>query len=160
MLENHRAGHVFFAQKFEKHMRYKMEREIRTVFDDFDETNEKGLLKHIATMMARNDKQYQLQFITKSLRDLIAMEMLTYDQKHDGHTYKITVKYAGNTESGTFRASRIRSLVDMSDVMDNETYLAEVIIPTSAELAASLMLQVNDTKIVTDCDIEVGPYNG
>jgi hypothetical protein len=134
-----------------------MKKKLQTIFDRINSADTHELVYHIAKMMALQDKEYQDAVITSQLQDQLAFEMLAFATKTKGQNFEVTCSYAGVTQSSTFRAMELFSIVDgISDKMDVETYMDEVVRPISTELAARVISKVNGPLSETECDISVG----
>lgn len=135
-----------------------MTKQIQTFFDSVNNCNDATiLLKHIAKMMAMRNAEYTDAFAADELRFAIAEEMFAFAHKTKGQNFEVTCSYAGVTESSTFRAIELFSIVyGEHDKMDIETYMEKVVHPISQELAARIISQIDGPLSATECDIKVG----
>ena len=134
-----------------------MQREIHTFFDRVNNCNDATiLLKHIAKMLAMKNQEYTDAYAADDLRYAIAEEMLAFAHKTKGQNYEVTCTYQGVTESSTFRAMELFSIVDGEhDKMGIEEYMDKVVNPISKELAARIISKIDGPLSATSCDIKV-----
>lgn len=135
-----------------------MKKTIHTFFDRVNNCDDNTiLLKHIAKMMAMQNKEYTEAFMADELRYELAGAMLEYDHTHNGVHYEVVCTYRDITEASSFRAHKISGgLIDMScDIMDIEQYMDKVINPVAKELAARVISRVDGPLFEMDCDIQV-----
>ena len=139
-----------------------MTKQIQTFFDIVNNIGNNNddvttLLKHITKMMAMQNHEYTDAFAADELRYAIAEEMLIFARKTKGQNFEVTCSYAGVTESSTFRAMALFSVVyGEQDKMDIETYMDKVVYPISKELAARIINKIDGPLSATECDIKVG----
>lgn len=134
-----------------------MQKTIHTFFDSVNNCNDATtLLKHIAKMMAMRNTEYTDAFAADELRYAIAEEMFAYAHKTKGQNFEVTCSYAGVTESSTFRAKELFSVVyGEHDKMGLEDYMDKVIHPISKELAARIISKIDGPLSANSCEIVV-----
>ena len=134
-----------------------MQKKLLTIFDSINDGSTDSNIRHIAKMMALGNKDYQDAFLADQLQDNLADEMLAYDHKTEGCNYEVVCNYCGVVESSTFRARKLRSVMDLvSDELGIEEYMDKVVRPVSKELAARVISKIEGPLSSTECDIEVG----
>ena len=105
-----------------------MKKHIKTVYDHFDTASDRELLKQVAIMLARHDKEYRDAYIAKSLQEQIA-------------------------EEAGYRGRTINSIIDGKDEMSLEQYARDVVGPVSKELAERVLSKL-PRPLPTELDIE------
>lgn len=135
-----------------------MQKTIHTFFDVVNNCKDATiLLKHIAKMMAMRNQEYTYAFDADELRYAIAEEMLAFAHKTKGQNFEVVCTYQGVTESSTFRAMELFSIVDGDhDKMGIEEYMDKVVNPIAKELAARIISKIDGPLSATSCDIKVG----
>ena len=134
-----------------------MKKKLQTIFDRINSADTHELVYHIAKMMALQNKDYQDAVLASNLQDQLALEMLGFATKTKGQNFEVVCNYQDITESSTFRAMELFSIVDgCHDKMDIEEYMDKVINPISKELAARIISQIEGPLSDTECDIKVG----
>lgn len=134
-----------------------MQKTIHTFFDRVNTCNDATtLLMHIAKMLAMKNQEYTDAFAADELRYAIGEEMLAFAHKTKGQNFEVTCTYDGVTESSTFRAMELFSIVDGEhDKMGIEEYMDKVVHPISKELAARIISKIDGPLSATSCDIVV-----
>ena len=134
-----------------------MQKTIHTFFDRVNTCKDAtDLLRDIAQMLAMKNQEYTDAFAADELRYAIAEEMLTFAHKTKGQNFEVTCTYDGVTESSTFRAMELFSIVDGDhDKMDIEEYMDKVVHPIAKELAARIISKIEGPLSETSCDIKV-----
>lgn len=134
-----------------------MQKRVLTFFDYVNERKDPtDLLRDIAKMLAMQNHEYADAFSADELRCAIAMEMLEFARKTKGQNFDVVCTYQGVTESSTFRAMELFSIVDGEhDKMGIEEYMDKVVNPISKELAARIIAQIDGPLSATSCDIVV-----
>lgn len=138
-----------------------MTKQIQTFFDRVNRVDtyndDTFLLMHIAKMLAMHTQEYTDAFTADELRYAIAEEMFAYAHKTKGQNFEVVCTYQDITESSTFRAMDLFSIVDgCHDKMDVEEYMDKVVHPISKELAARIISKIDGPLSATECDIKVG----
>lgn len=124
-------------------------KKIKTINDHINgATDEKELLRIIATMMSLKCPEAQDLFRADDLQDTLSIEMLDYAHKHHNEitNFEVSVVVGDKVESSTFRSAKAPSSVGylVDNDMGIEEYCSKVIKPVSTELAARVIAKFPD----------------
>lgn len=124
-------------------------KKIKTINDHINgATDEKELLRIIATMIALKTPEAQDLYRADDLQDALSISMLDYAHKHGNEitNYEVSVVVGDKVESSTYRSAKAPSSIGylLDNDMTLEDYCDKVVKPVSTELAARVVAKFPD----------------